>query len=93
MAILNGKTYALIIPILFFAALYFLGSIITPFFIAALLAYLSDPLVHRLMRYKFSRGSAVTVVFFAVFVSITIFILLLIPLLHKQIIKLDPATE
>lgn len=81
---LNGKSLTLIITFIAFALIYTLGSVILPFFIAALLAYLSNPLVKRLMRYKFSRLFATIIVFFCMFFSIVLFILLLIPLFHKQ---------
>ena len=43
--------------------LYLLAPVLTPFLVAALLAYISDPLVDRLETYKLSRTWAVLVVF------------------------------
>lgn len=67
---------------------YYLSPILTPFLIAALLAYLADPLVNRLVAVKIPRTIAVTIVF-AILILIILFLLfLVIPLLEHQIITL-----
>ena len=43
--------------------LWLLGPVLTPFVVAALLAYLGDPLVDRLDRLGLSRTGSVAVVF------------------------------
>ncbi|MDX5332990.1 MAG: AI-2E family transporter [Gammaproteobacteria bacterium] len=65
--------------------LYLLAPILTPFVVAALLAYLGDPLVDRLERWRLSRTLAVTVVFLVLFLSLALVVLLLVPLLEGQI--------
>lgn len=65
--------------------IYSLSSILTPFFIAALLAYMGDPLVNRIKRLKLPRSIAVVLVFIMLFTLIFFSLLLLIPLLAKQI--------
>ncbi|WP_438970042.1 AI-2E family transporter [Methylophaga sp.] len=67
---------------------YQLSPVLMPFFIAALLAYLGDPLVDRLEAWKLSRTVAVTVVFAVLFIVISIMLLVLLPLLSAQIAKL-----
>lgn len=67
---------------------YLLSPILTPFLIAALLAYLGDPLVDRLETWKLSRTLAVVLVFILMFTTLTLLVLLLMPLLENQLIKL-----
>ncbi len=65
--------------------LYLLAPILTPFFVAALLSYLGDPLVDRLEQWKLSRTWSVVIVFVCLFLVILLIILLLVPMLEHQI--------
>jgi predicted PurR-regulated permease PerM len=72
--------------------LYLLTPVLTPFFAAALLAYLGDPIADRLeatFSHKLSantrRSIAVTIVFIVLFSSLTIMAFLILPLLGQQI--------
>ena len=65
-----------------------LSTVLTPFFIAALLAYLGDPLVDRLEKYRLSRTVAVCVVFAAFLLSAIILLLIFIPMLGAQLTSL-----
>ena len=65
-------------------ALYLLAPILTPFFAAALLAYLGDPLADKLEQ-KLPRSLAVSIVFVVLFSSLTIVALLIFPLLAQQL--------
>jgi len=65
--------------------LYLLAPVLTPFFAAALLAYLGDPLVDRLEKRKLSRTFSVVIVFTCLFVVIALIMLLLFPMLEQQI--------
>ena len=65
--------------------LYLLSPILTPFFAAALLAYLGDPLVDRLEAKKISRTVSVVIVFVALFLLLIMLVLVLIPLLENQL--------
>lgn len=67
---------------------YLLSPMLTPFFVAALLAYLGDPLVDRLENMKLSRTLSVTIVFVVISLIILIFFLFLVPLLEMQIKRL-----
>ena len=84
---LNDSQKWLIITaaLLLCALLYLLTPVLTPFFAAALLAYLGDPLVDRLERYKLSRTLSVIIVFSGLFLSLILFLLLLLPMLDHQI--------
>jgi len=64
--------------------LYLLAPILTPFFAAALLAYLGDPLADKLEK-KLPRSLAVSIVFVVLFSTITVIALLILPLLAQQL--------
>jgi len=65
--------------------IYLLAPILVPFMVAALLAYLGDPLVDRLEERGMSRTLGVSVVFAGLLLLFLALILLLIPLLDAQI--------
>jgi len=65
--------------------LYLLAPVLTPFLVAALLAYISDPLVDRLETYKLSRTWAVVVVFTCLSLLALILLLILVPLISEQV--------
>lgn len=72
--------------------MYLLSPVLMPFFAAALLAYLGDPIADRLeMKFqprfskKLSRSIAVTIVFITLFIVLTIIAFLILPLLGQQI--------
>ena len=65
--------------------LYLLAPVLTPFLISALLAYLGDPLVDRLEKHKISRTLGVVIVFFVMSLLGLILLLVMIPMLEKQI--------
>lgn len=71
--------------------LYLLSPILTPFAVAALLAYLGDPLTDWLQKHRFSRALAVTVVFLTLTVGAVIILLILVPLLEDQFRRLIRA--
>lgn len=68
--------------------LYLLQPILMPFVAGALLAYLTDPLVNKLMAFNLSRFISVLIVFLLLFVSILLLVLLFIPLIQQQIAML-----
>jgi len=65
-----------------------LSNVLTPFFIAALLAYLGDPLVDRLEKYRMSRTVAVCAVFGIFLLTALILLLIFIPMLSAQLVSL-----
>jgi predicted PurR-regulated permease PerM len=65
--------------------LYLLGPVLTPFAIAALLAWLGDPLVDSLERRGLSRSGAVGLVFVAMTLLMLLAPLILVPLIEGQI--------
>ncbi len=70
------------------AALYVLSPVLTPFVVAAIFAYLFDPLVDRLQRWKFSRTWATTIVFMVLLIALIVVLVLLVPYLQRQIATL-----
>lgn len=67
--------------------IYLLAPAITPFAIAALFAYLWDPVVDRLERYGLSRNFSVCLVFLLIGVVVVAIVLLVIPFTERQIAK------
>ncbi len=70
------------------ALLYFLQPILLPFVLGAGLAYLGDPIVDWLQRHKLSRTAGVIVVFVVLALTGLIALLLIVPLLQEQILRL-----
>lgn len=65
--------------------LYLLAPILTPFIMAAVLAYISDPLVDRLQARKLPRTLAVVTVFVGLTLMAVITLLVLVPMIERQI--------
>jgi predicted PurR-regulated permease PerM len=65
--------------------IWLLAPVLMPFAIAAMLAYLSDPLADRLERFGVGRTLAVSIVFVLLILLIVAAMLLLIPLIARQI--------
>lgn len=65
--------------------LWLLAPVLMPFAVAAMLAYLGDPLVDRLERLRLNRTWAATIVFVVIMVAVVGVLLLLIPLIARQI--------
>ena len=66
---------------------YLLAPILMPFISAAILAYIADPLVDKLEK-KMSRSIAVSVVFSILSIIAILFLLIVLPLVEKQIVVL-----
>lgn len=84
----NDNTRLLFIALLIVVAggaIYLLAPVLTPFLVAALFAYLFNPLVLSLKRYRVPRAVAVTLVFVVVTVVVLLLLLFLIPILQRQI--------
>lgn len=65
--------------------LYLLSPVLTPFLVAAALAYIGDPLVDFLEAKKFSRTLAVATVFVVLSLVALGLILILVPMLERQV--------
>jgi predicted PurR-regulated permease PerM len=71
--------------VLLIAALYYLSPVLTPFAVAAMFAYLFDPLADLLERWRLSRAAAVSIVFLALTLVVVLILLLVIPYLSHQV--------
>ncbi|MFV8820076.1 AI-2E family transporter [Haliea sp. E17] len=65
--------------------LYLLQPILMPFVLGALIAYLGDPLVDRLEKYKLSRTAGVVIVFVLFTALMVLAVLVALPLLVQQL--------
>lgn len=79
----------LILTAVFVFLIYLLLPVLTPFLIAAILAYICDPLVDKLSqcgvgKFKLSRTLATALMMLAIFAAIFLLFLILIPLLQKE---------
>lgn len=70
--------------------IYILRPILTPFLIAAILAYLCNPLVTKLCKGGMKRVHAATIVLTGILIVIVMLILIITPLIGKQI---DPLIK
>lgn len=64
---------------------YLLSPILTPFVAAAILAYICNPLVSRLAAFKLPRTLAVVLVMAGLLVFAVLLLLILLPLLEKEL--------
>jgi len=88
------KWLSVIILAFFIWLLFLLSHILVPFFVAAFLAYVGDPIVERFNRRGLPRTLGVLVVFVIFIAIIAIVILFLIPKIQQQLatlIKMIPA--
>jgi predicted PurR-regulated permease PerM len=79
----------LIITTVFAFIIYLLLPVLTPFLIAAILAYICDPLVDRLClvgigKFTLGRSLATVLVMLGIFSLLVLLLLILIPLLQKE---------
>lgn len=65
-----------------------LSTVLMPFFVAALLAYLGDPLADRLEAKGLSRTFSVVIVFLVIFVSGLTLLLIFVPMLSVQLVSI-----
>ncbi|MCF6194482.1 MAG: AI-2E family transporter, partial [Kangiellaceae bacterium] len=79
------RWFWLTVAIISMALLYFLAPILLPFVSGALLAYLGDPIVDRLEKFKISRTLSVVIVFFIALLVVLPIFFFLVPLIESQI--------
>lgn len=81
----SSKIFWLFIAVICVTLLYLLSPILTPFLLAALLAYLGDPLVDRLETWRISRTWGVVIVFCGFIALLILIIGVLIPAVNQQV--------
>jgi predicted PurR-regulated permease PerM len=84
----SNKWYWLTILVVSGVLIYLLAPVLTPFVIGAILAYIGDPLVDRLEKYKLPRTLAVVIVFLVLTLIAVTALIIVIPMLEKQIVIL-----
>ncbi|MDH5633572.1 MAG: AI-2E family transporter [Gammaproteobacteria bacterium] len=70
---------------------YLLAPVLTPFAAAFVIAYVSNPLVERLVRWKLSRTMAVSLIFVVLTLLLLVVTLILIPAMQKQLLAFARA--
>ena len=84
----SQKWFSLAVMILGGWLLYLLAPVLAPFLLAALLAYLGDPLVDKLQKLGLSRTTGVVIVFSLLSITLLVVLILLVPQVEKQIVYL-----
>lgn len=84
----SNKWYWLTIAVITGFLIYILSPVLAPFLIAAILAYIGDPLVDRLETWKVPRIWAVVIVFLVLTMLAIAALIWLIPMLEAQLITL-----
>jgi len=78
----------LVIAVVVGFVVWLLSPVLMPFAIAGMLAYLCDPLADRLEAWKLNRTLAVSIVFAFMVLVVVGILLLLIPLIQRQVVHL-----
>jgi predicted PurR-regulated permease PerM len=78
----------LVLVLLVLALLYLLAPVLTPFAVAAMFAYLFDPVVALLLRWRVRRNAAVGIVFLGLTVLLIVLLIALVPYLERQVATL-----
>lgn len=84
----SNKLFVLFIVVISGWLFHILAPVLMPFIVAALFAYLGDPLVDYLEDKKLSRTASVTVVFGSLLLVLLILLLVLVPILTAQVASL-----
>ena len=69
--------------------IWLLGPILTPFLVGAALAYLCDPMVERLHKWKLPRTLAVLLVLLFVVSIVVLFLVLIVPLMRHEFMLIN----
>lgn len=83
---INARTlFWLVLGVAFAILFYFLSPILTPFLIAAFIAYLGDPIADRFERMGLTRTWSAVIVFLLFALLFLIVVLMLVPMIANQI--------
>ncbi len=82
---ISQRWFLLIVILVVGYLLVLLGPILSPFLVAALLAYLADPVTDKLETFNLSRTTAVLIVFTAIMLVCLAALLILLPKLTGQL--------
>lgn len=90
----HTNTFWWVAGLVFCGLVYLLSPILTPFLIAAILAYIANPLVNKIDTFHYkkfspSRTTAALLVMLLLFSMLLLILLIVIPLLQKEILLLS----
>ncbi len=88
---INQERFWIIVVAVLVVAAWLLKPILLPFVAASVLAYFLDPAVERLAKNKVPRWLGTLIVLFVFVLGVTVFILLLAPLIQSQAVALIHA--
>ena len=88
---IQARTWGLA-TLVFFVALWYLGSVMLPFLVGGAVAYFLDPVADRLERLGLNRVAATTIITFGTVLIVVLLVLAVIPLLIQQLSALVNAT-
>lgn len=78
----------IVLAAIFAVLLYLLSPILAPFVAAAILAYIFNPLVRKLCKWKSPRTLSVSIVMLSLILLLTSLVLIMVPLLEQEIGRL-----
>ena len=87
---IQGRTWA-VVAVVFFVALWYLGSVMLPFLVGGAVAYFMDPIADRLQRLGVSRLAATALITLSAFLLVVLLVLAVIPVLVQQLTALINA--
>ena len=87
---IQGRYWGLA-ALLFFVALWFLGSVMLPFLVGGAVAYFLDPLADRLERAGLSHAAATSAITLSALLIVVLLVLAVIPVLVQQLSALINA--
>ncbi len=88
MKMITNQAVFIFFTALFIGLLYCLSSILTPFLLGALFAYLANPLVKHLEKWRVPHLLSVILVFVFLFFVFVLILLMLFPIIQKQLVAL-----
>lgn len=81
----SKRWFYFILVIVIFLFLHYLGDVLVPFLVAALLAYMTNPLANMFVKLKIPRTFAVVIVFILLTILVMLLLLIFVPLFEKQV--------
>lgn len=84
----SQKVWTLVILIIVAVLIHYLRPVLVPFFASFILAYLGNPLVDRLERWKLPRTLAVLAVFVLTLVLLALILVLVVPMVVREMAAL-----
>jgi len=87
MGVSNKAIWGAVVLAIVLVSLVSVSTILSPFVIAAFIAYLLDPVADKLTKWRMSRTFAVSLIFVIMTMIVSLLFFLLIPMLFKQLVS------